>query len=179
MRRFIRRESDEEKVYCIVQSKQKVILISLQLINAKQHSKVFHNFAILASLNRYKLLIVEFKFALVTISNQTRPGVVTCGLRTPWLAAAVSQERDREPEPSDDLIIIIMADCYWDWRKVIGVSKTLHFSDKNGKQSSKQKTNNSLIANFISYKYKKIIYLSSFKRKSCNNEDWIYQAAIT
>ena len=59
-------------LYCIVQSKQKVILISLQLINAKQHSKVFLNFAILASLNRYKLLIVEFKFALVTISNQTR-----------------------------------------------------------------------------------------------------------
>ena len=72
MRRFIRRETDEEKVYCIVQSKQKVILISLELINAKQHSKVFHNFVILASLNRYKLLIVEFKFALVTISNQTR-----------------------------------------------------------------------------------------------------------
>ena len=126
----------EGVLHCSEKTKSN-ILISLQLINAKQHSEVFH-FAILASLNRYKLLIVEFKFALVT---RRGPGVVTCGLRTPWLAAAVSQERDREPEPSDDLIIIIMADCYWDIRgrrKVIGVSKTLHFSDKNKKQSSKQ-----------------------------------------
>ena len=57
-------------MHCSEQTKSN-ILISLKVINAKQHSEVFH-FAIMASLNRYKLLIVEFKFALVTISNQTR-----------------------------------------------------------------------------------------------------------